>query len=92
MSKNQTGKESVNNIGRKLADVFVSALTSENVQMYLLGTKKSGKPRSVYDIMKERSKKDRKKRKKNDTAYSVYRDVKRNGKKKKKKNDKYWKY
>ena len=89
MSKERKKNELVS----KLSDVFISALTSENIQVYLLGTKKSGKPRSVYDIVKENTRKKKKKNKNSDSVYSIYRDVKKGKKKKgKRKKTKYWKF
>lgn len=89
MSKERKKNELVS----KLSDVFISALTSENIQVYLLGTKKSGKPRSVYDIVKENTRKKKKKNKNSDSVYSIYRDTKKGKKKKgKRKKTKYWKF
>lgn len=89
MSKERKKNELVS----KLSDVFISALTSENIQVYLLGTKKSGKPRSVYDIVKENTRKKKKKTKNSDSVYSIYRDTKKGKKKKgKRKKTKYWKF
>jgi hypothetical protein len=81
-----------NALGGRLTDVVLSALTSENIQSYVLGTKKNGKPRSIYDIMSKSSLKKKKKKKKADDAYSLYRQVKKGKKKKKKKNTKHWKF
>lgn len=89
MSKERKKNELVS----KLSDVFISALTSENIQVYLLGTKKSGKPRSVYDIVKENTRKKKKKTKNSDSVYSIYRDTKKGKKKKgKRKKTKHWKF
>lgn len=89
MSKERKKNELVS----KLSDVFISALTSENIQVYLLGTKKSGKPRSVYDIVKENTRKKKKKNKNSDSVYSIYRDTKKGKKKKgKRKKTKHWKF
>lgn len=71
----------------------------ENIQKYILGTKKNGTPRAVYDIIKDYSQPAKKKGKKKKnkgykdsgdiTGYSLYVTTKKKGKKKKKK-DKYW--
>lgn len=85
----------------KTISVFVqnvSTLTEpENFQKYIMGTKKNGQPRAVYDIIKEltgikkekKKKKGKKKKHKNkvpDAQISFY----RTHKKKKKKKHKYW--
>lgn len=90
MSRERKKNELVSN----LSEVLISALTSENLQVYLLGTKKSGKPRSVYDIVKETSRKKKKKDKNSDSVYSIYRDVKKGKKKKGKKGkkSKHWRF
>lgn len=66
----------------------------DNIQKYVLGTKKNGTPRAVYDIVKdflpEKKKKHKKKKKDKkdagDNTYEVY--LKKRGKKKKK--SKHW--
>ena len=84
----------------KKDNVFLNNLavitTPENIQKYILGTKKNGYPRAVYDIVKDytKPKKHKKKKKKhsndNDlTSYSLYVTTKGKKKKKKKKN-KHW--
>ena len=84
----------------KKDNVFLNNLAvitaPENIQKYILGTKKNGCPRAVYDIVKDytKPKKHKKKKKKhhddNDlTSYSLYVTTKKKGKKKKKKN-KHW--
>ena len=86
------------------AENMAELMSPEGVQKYLLGTKKNGTPRAVYDVVREcvlkdkKSKKKGKKHKKKDlpTSYSFYldtKDSKKKKKKKKKKNkdkDKYW--
>lgn len=71
----------------------------ENFQKYILGTKKNGAPRAVYDVIKDytqpkKKKKKHKKKHKNDgNSYSWYMDYgsgKKNKKKKKKNKSKYW--
>lgn len=90
----------------KVGGVFIENLTTlmspEGVQKYILGTKKNGSPRAVYDVVKDfsSSKKKKKKgkgkgKKKNvdiPASYSFYLNTKTSKKKKKnKKNkDKYW--
>lgn len=83
----------------KNGNVFVENLavlaTPEGIQKYLLGTKKNGSPRAVYDIVKDyceppkKKKKHKKKNKNSDNTYSFYVNTK-NGKKKKKKKNKHW--
>jgi hypothetical protein len=84
----------------KKPSVFVENMailaTPEGIQKYILGSKKNGSPRAVYDIVrdyvpKKKKKKDKKKHKKNkanDSTYSFY--VTHKSKKKKHKKDKYW--
>lgn len=78
-------------------NVFLDNLAAlsnpENIQKYILGTKKSGYPRAVYDIVKDYTKPKKKKKKKGggNSSYSLYLSAKgKKGKKKKKKNKKYW--
>ena len=77
----------------------LTTLTSpEGFQKYVLGTKKNGNPRAIYDVIKDytkpkKKKKNKKKKKDNDvpTSYSFYLSSKdKKGKKKKKNKDKYW--
>lgn len=95
-----------NNIDRN-NNIFIENITElmspEGVQKYILGTKKNGTPRALYDVLKDYSKPKKKKKKKggknkkNDipTSYSLYLSTssnkKQNKKKKnKKKKDKHW--
>lgn len=71
--------------------------TPEGFQKYLLGTKKNGQPRAVYDVVRDYTKpKKKKKKKKNkkkdnlETTYDIYLKSSGKKKKKKKKKDKYW--
>lgn len=73
--------------------------TPEGFQKYILGTKKNGNPRAVYDVVrdyvepkrKSRKKKKKKNKDKDDTSmYGFYLSSKKKGKNKKKKKDKYW--
>lgn len=78
-----------------LAENLAVLATPEGMQKYLFGTKKSGQPRAVYDIVKDFTKGGKKKKKKNKKdskgSYSFYIDTKKPKTKKKKKNkDKYW--
>jgi hypothetical protein len=88
-----------------LAEAMASLVTGENLQRYILGTKKNGTPRAIYDIVKDNKdeKKKKKKKKKNkkkkkhmeDIAslrYDLYVKSKKKKKKdkKKKKKDKVW--
>lgn len=75
-----------------LAENLSVLATPEGMQKYLFGTKKSGQPRAVYDIVKDftkSGKKKKKKKNKNAGSYSFYIDTKKPKKKKKNKN-KYW--
>ena len=79
----------------KIAEIVTTVLTAENVRTYVLGTKKNGKPRAIYDIIKTETdkKKKKKKKKKQDSTYSLFLSSKKKKKKKNKKNkDKYWKF
>lgn len=82
-----------------LVDNLAVITKPENIQKYILGTKKNGQPRAVYDIIKDytdpKHKKKKKKKKHDDkpTAYSLYLETKSGKKKKKKhrkKRNKYW--
>lgn len=79
-------------IGSKIADIISAVFTAENVQTYVLGTKKSGKPRAIYDIVKAETSKKKKKKKKIDDAYSLYRSTKKKKKKNKKNKSKHWRF
>lgn len=86
--------------GTKIFIENITALmTPEGVQKYILGTKKNGTPRAVYDVVKDytqpkkKKKKGKNKKKKSDipTSYSFYvssSKKKKNKKKNKKKKDK----
>ena len=37
----------------KVYDMISSAMTADNVRMFILGEKKNGKPRAMYDIAKD---------------------------------------
>lgn len=84
---------------KTMKDTFVENIaklaTPEGVQQYLLGTKKNGTPRAVYDVVKDytKPKKKKKKHKGNksgggDSTYAFYLNTKK--KKKKKNKDKHW--
>lgn len=72
--------------------------TPEGFQKYLLGTKKNGQPRAVYDVVKDYTKPKKKKKKKKSkdydklSSYDIYMKAAKSKKKKKKKKDKnkYW--
>lgn len=76
-------------------DSMIELLTLEGLQKYLLGTKKNGDPRAVYDVVKDyRSPKKRKKHKKHkgkhgDSIVNVYAQYGHH-KKKHKKKPKHW--
>jgi len=76
----------------KLLEGLVSITTVENIQKYVLGYKKNGQGRAVYDIIKDYTVKPKKKKGKNKrdpgNTHSLYLSIKKN--KKKKKKDKYW--
>lgn len=87
-------------------NIFIENITTlmspEGVQKYILGTKKNGTPRAVYDVVKDytstkkKNKKGKKKKKHSDelpTSYSFYLSSssgKKKKNKKKKKKDKHW--
>ena len=84
----------------KKTPVFIENLavltTPEGFQKYLLGYKKNGKPRAVYDIVKDyaepgkkKSKKKKKGKKEKIDVYDIYMAPSYK-KKKKKKKEKYW--
>jgi len=76
----------------RIVENIVNAITPDNIQKYILGTKKSGHPRALYDIIRDKGKKKKKKKKgknKDNNTYALYLTSK---KKKKKKKDKYWKF
>jgi len=76
----------------RLIDTIASAVTVENIRNYILGVKKSGHPRALYDIVKDYTKPKKKKNKKGKgkgNSYSLYLKSKK-GKKRKK--DKHWKF
>lgn len=63
----------------------------ENIQKYILGTKKNGNPRALYDVIKDYTvPKKKKKKKKKYNPYSAFDVTVSKKKKKKKKKDKYW--
>lgn len=96
MSKNT---EALSTMGRALLN---EVTTGEGLQKYILGTKKNGQPRALYDIIKDCTKmgsgkgKKGKKKKSADNTYAFYlstKDTKKKHKKKKKNKDKnkdYW--
>ena len=81
-----------------LANSFGDLATPDGMQKYILGTKKNGQPRALYDIVKDFTKdsKGGKKKKKEsaDNMYAFYlstKEAKKKKKKKKKNKDKdYW--
>lgn len=88
---------------KKERNIFIENMailaSPEGVQKYILGTKKNGVPRAVYDIVKDYTQPKKKKKNKgkkkgsNDTSsstYSFYLDTKKGSKKKKKKKNKHW--
>ena len=87
-------------IVEKNTKFLIELLSGENIQKYILGTKKNGEYRALYDIIIDivgKKKKKKKKTKKKDSTYSLYlkeKEKKKNKKdkknKKKNKKKKYW--
>ncbi len=83
------------NNGNVFLENMTFILSPENFQKYILGSKKNGQPRAIYDIVKDYTspkKKGKKKKKKNQSdtvsgTYAFYLDTK---KKKKGKKKKHW--
>jgi len=77
-----------------LAAAIAAAVSPDNIQKYILGTKKNGQPRAVYDIVrdfttkKDSKKKKKKKKKDGKSNYDLYVGLRKKSKKKNKK--KYW--
>lgn len=66
-------------------------ITPDNIQKYLLGTKKNGTPRAVYDIVKDYTKpKKKKKKSKKSTKIDNYKLYLTKSPKKKKKKKDHW--
>ena len=74
-------------------------MTPENVQKYILGNKKDGNPRAVYDVIRDYTKpkkkkkknKNNKKSKNSGSRYDLYVTTKKKKKKNKKnKKNKHW--
>ena len=89
----------MSNDNKKVAEVLSVMVTPENIEKYILGTKKNGTPRAVYDIVKDytQPKKKKKKKKHKDAeitpSYAFYLSAsggKKKKKKKKKKNKDHW--
>ena len=76
------------------AEIIGALLSQDTLQNYILGHKKNGKPRAIYDIIKDFTvgKKDGKRKKKKADKFALYLSPPRNKKKKKKKKSKYWSY
>lgn len=73
-----------------VADNLSVIATPEGFQKYILGTKKNGNPRALYDVVKDYTKpKKKKKKKKKKNPNSSY-DLYLTSKKKKKKKKKHW--
>lgn len=93
--------ENEKNTMKDALGTLAKAANMENIQKYVLGTKKNGAPRAIYDIVKDMTKlngkgKGKKKKKKYsfDDEFAVYlgpKKKKKKGKKGKKKN-KYWRF
>ena len=76
-----------------LLDNLTELTTPEGIQKYLLGTKKNGTPRAIYDVVRDYTKPKKKKKKKDKkskvTRYEICSTSKKK-KKKKKKDKKHW--
>jgi replicative DNA helicase len=79
----------------KIIETVSAIMTGDNIQKFILGVKKSGHPRALYDILKDcvkykkKKKKDKKKSSKN--PYDIYlKRRKKKNKKNGKKLKKYW--
>lgn len=83
-----------NIMGSKIMDSLATIVTTDNIQKYVLGTKKSGQPRAIYDVIRDysSSKKKKKDKKKDRTgnSFDLYVNSKKGKKKKGKKKEKYW--
>ena len=85
-------------IKEKISSNMGELFTPNGIQKYILGYKSSGKPRAVYDVIrdftgisvKEKDNKKKKKHHKNDSTFSLYLTNKKKKKKKNKKKNKYW--
>ena len=77
-----------------IVDNIAMLTEPDNFQKYILGTKKNGQPRALYDVVRDYTvpKKDKKKKKKHKNDSSIYSLYVTGGKKKKKhkKKNKYW--
>lgn len=79
-----------------IANSFSDIATPDGLQKYILGTKKNGQPRALYDIVKDFAQSDCKKKKKKkhayDNTYAFYLSTQesKKKKKKKKKNKDHW--
>lgn len=84
-----------NNMINSIIDNLSNVITLQNFQTYVLGTKKNGTPRALYDVIEDYSVKKKGKKKKKDkdrdkdNTFSLYLQTKKSKKKKKKKN-KHW--
>ena len=78
-----------------LLENLAELTTPDGIQKYILGTKKNGTPRALYDIFKDYAKPSKKKKKnkksKGTNSYAFYLNTKSGKKKKKKKKEtKHW--
>lgn len=81
---------------KQIVDAIMVSTIMDNIQKYILGTKKNGEPRAMYDIIKDytlpKKKKNKKKNKYNDdvpsNTYELYLSTKKKRKHKGKK--KHW--
>ena len=76
-----------------VVEVLATIFNPETLQTYVLGTKKSGKPRAIYDVYRDHTKPKKKKKQNKADRYSLYfGTTKKNKKGKKNKKSKYWQY
>ena len=90
MNTDMTNKETNKEIFERNIKILSELLSGENIQKYILGTKKNGQYRALYDIIIDilgKSKK-KKKKKNKDSIYSLYLKEKEKKKSKKDKKDK----
>lgn len=90
-------EKKTNTVNSVFVENMMTLMTPDGVQKYILGTKKNGTPRAVYDVVRDytkpkKKKKDKKKKGKNKVpaSYSFYLNTSAGKKKKKKKKDKHW--
>ena len=89
-------EKKTNETANVLKENLTVLMSPDGVQKYILGTKKNGTPRAIYDVVKDYTKPKKKKKDKNKkdelpASYSFYLGTtKKKKKKKKKKKDEHW--